>query len=94
MTNDCWFDPNIVATALKKRRLCRHTANSVFEAMTALMRTDNALSRLQDVAPLTAARIEQLLGDADDVDLDRAVRIYAAFVAGVLFPYAAERSRP
>ena len=93
-SNDCWFDPNVVATALKKRRPSRHTANGVFEAMTALMRTDNALSRLQDFAPLTTARIEELLGDADGVDLDSAVRTFAAFVAGVVLPYTSERSRP
>jgi hypothetical protein len=38
-------------------------------------------------------RIEELLGDADDVDFDCAVRTLAAFVAGVVFPYTFERSR-
>ena len=56
------------------------------------MSTDNALSRLQDFAPLTAARIEELLGDADGVDLDCAVRTFAAFVAGVVSLYTSRSS--
>jgi len=78
MTNDGGFNLDVVATGSKKRRLSRHTANGVFEAITAVMRTDNALSRLQDFAPLTGARIEELLRDAGDVDLDCVVRTFAA----------------
>ena len=86
-SNDCWFDPNVVATAFKKRRLSRHTVNAVFEAMMSVMSadSDDAVPLFQSLAPIPAARIEELLGDADGVDLDRAVRTYAAYVAGLMF---------
>jgi hypothetical protein len=43
---------------------------------------DDASTLLREFAPVTAARVEELVGDAA---LDRALRPFAAFVAGILF---------
>jgi hypothetical protein len=87
-SDDSWFDADHVATALRRQRFDSRNANRLFDAMVDVTyaRTGEALLSLRHFAPLTAERVEELL-PGDDVDVDRAVRSYANYVARIVFPY-------
>jgi hypothetical protein len=74
---------------LRRQRFDSRSANALFDAMVDVTyaRSGEALLSLRHFAPLTAARIGELLEKADDAELDCAVRTYTAYVAGVVFPY-------